>query len=391
MLVAGRLVRTFPLLFLLCFAHYISAQSILGGSGSGSGSGLGNGLLTAIPSVGDLLNTDPVEHPRDIETRMLFGIGVCLQAAEVTADSGGAAANSYPWLGLMLEGGASFTYRDRISLSVTGAWGFNGYMLNLDTAFNRVYHSTKRAEARLAWHTRGQRKRPDQWRFGLAMGGTFQQADERTEVNGPFQAFTMAPALTRPYLAPEIGYMGTTGKDRVEMSFRYVIHLDNGPAWTSNATMSGSQASYAATDDHLALVTRYHIGFRRKEEGLSPLHLPEGAREQDTLSALRCKRERITLRLWDDAEVDGDTVSVLLNGRPVLVAHKLTHDPVKLRLDMRYGQNEVEVIAHNEGRISPNTARGIVRRGKGKERMLIKTYRTRSQLLMIERGKHIKA
>jgi len=391
MLVAGRLVRTFPLLFLLCFAHYISAQSILGGSGSGSGSGLGNGLLTAIPSVGDLLNTDPVEHPRDIETRMLFGIGVCLQAAEVTADSGGAAANSYPWLGLMLEGGASFTYRDRISLSVTGAWGFNGYMLNLDTAFNRVYHSTKRAEARLAWHTRGQRKRPDQWRFGLAMGGTFQQADQRTEVNGPFQAFTMAPALTRPYLAPEIGYMGTTGKDRVEMSLRYVIHLDNGPAWTSNATMSGSQASYAATDDHLALVTRYHIGFRRKEEGISPLHLPEGDREQDTLSALRCKRERITLRLWDDAEVDGDTVSVLLNGRPVLVAHKLTHDPVKLRLDMRYGQNAVEVIAHNEGRIAPNTARGIVRRGKGKERMLIKTYRTRSQLLMIERGKRIKA
>jgi hypothetical protein len=49
------------------------------------------------------------------------------------------------------------------------------------------------------------------------------------------------------------------------------------------------------------------------------------------------------------------------------------------------------VIAHNEGRIAPNTARGIVRRGKGKERMLIKTYRTRSQLLMIERGKRIKA
>lgn len=233
-------MRAFPLLFLLCFAQAGHAQSLLGGSGTGSGAGLGDGLLNALPSVADLLNTDPVERARDIETRALFGFGVCFQAAEVTADSGGAAARSFPWLGLVLEGGASFTYRDRVSLSVTGGWGFTGYMLNLDTAFNRVYHSTKRAEVRLAWHTRGERKRPDQWRFGLAMGGTFQQADERTEVNGPFQAFTMAPSLTRPYLAPEIGYMGTTGKDRVEMSLRYVIHLDHGPAWTSNASMSGS-------------------------------------------------------------------------------------------------------------------------------------------------------
>jgi hypothetical protein len=155
--------------------------------------------------------------------------------------------------------------------------------------------------------------------------------------------------------------------------------------------MSGSQASYAATDDHLALMTRYHIGFRRREEGLPALHLPEGERDQDTLSMLHCKRERITLRLWDDAEMDGDTVSVLLNGRPVLVAHRLSHDPVKLRLDLRYGSNAIEVIAHNEGRIPPNTARGIVRRGKGREPMLIKTYRTRSQLLLIERGKRSKA
>jgi hypothetical protein len=384
-------MRTLPFVVLLFLAHAGHTQSLLGGSGTGSSGGLGNGLLDALPSVADLLNMDPVERPRDIETRVLFGLGVCLQAAEVTADSGSAKAHSYPWLGLMMEGGTSFTYRDRVSLTLTGAWGFTGYMLTLDTTFNRVYHTSKRAEARVAWHTHPRTGRQDQWRFGLALGGTFQQADERTDVNGPFQALTMAPALNRPYVAPEIGCISSTGKDRLEMSLRYVVHLDNGPAWTSNATMVGSQASYAGTDDHLALITRYHIGFRRKEQVFSTDPLPEGERLQDTLTALRCKRERITLRLWDDAEVDGDTVSVLLNGRPVLVAHKLSHDPVKLRLDMRYGTNAIEVIAHNEGRIPPNTARGIVRRGRGKEPMLIKTYRTHSQLLMIERGKRIKA
>jgi hypothetical protein len=352
---------------------------------------MGGGFLDALPNVREFLSTEPVDHPRDIESRVLFGFGISLQAAEVTADSGGTEAGSLPGLGLVLEGGGSFTYRDRVSLSIVGAWGFNGYMLNLDTIYQSLYHSSKRAEARLAWHSLSRQGHPRQWRFGLAAGGTFQQADERTEVIGPFQALIAAPELTRPYLAPEIGFIGSTGKDRVEVSLRYVLHLDDGPAWTSDASNGGVHASYAGSDDHLALMTRYHIGCRRERPGPGPIDLPEIEHTQDTLTALHCKRERITVQLWDDAEMDGDTVSVLLNGRPVLVAHQLDHDPVKLRLDLRYGTNTIEVIAHNEGRIAPNTARGIVRRGKGREDMKIKTYTTRSQLLMIERGKRTKA
>jgi len=106
----------------------------------------------------------------------------------------------------------------------------------------------------------------------------------------------------------------------------------------------------------------------------------------DTLPTFACKRQRVTLMLWDDAEVDGDTISVLLNGSPVLVQHGLGHEPVKLRLDLGYGYNQLQVIAHNEGRIPPNTARGILRRGKGKEQLLLKTGKKHGQMLVILRG-----
>jgi hypothetical protein len=106
----------------------------------------------------------------------------------------------------------------------------------------------------------------------------------------------------------------------------------------------------------------------------------------DTIPLMTCKRQRITLKLWDDAEMDGDTVSVLLNGEPALLAHCLQHKPVKLRLDMEYGHNQVQVLAHNEGRIPPNTARGILRRGKGREQLLLKTTRTHGELMVIVRG-----
>ena len=106
----------------------------------------------------------------------------------------------------------------------------------------------------------------------------------------------------------------------------------------------------------------------------------------DTLARLDTRRERVTLSLWDDAEVDGDTISVLLNGRPVLVAHGLSHEPIKLRLDLGYGYNQLQVIAHNEGRIPPNTARAILRRGKGREQLLLKTGKKHGQMLVIIRG-----
>jgi hypothetical protein len=77
----------------------------------------------------------------------------------------------------------------------------------------------------------------------LGYGGTFQQDDERaTERNGSL-AFTTAPQLSRPYIASEIGRFTAAGKDRMELSVRYVAHLHGGPAWTSNATLDGSTAS----------------------------------------------------------------------------------------------------------------------------------------------------
>ena len=43
-----------------------------------------------------------------------------------------------------------------------------------------------------------------------------------------------------------------------------------------------------------------------------------GRPKRDTLTTLATSRSRITLQLWDNAEYDGDTITVLLNDWPVL-------------------------------------------------------------------------
>ena len=48
----------------------------------------------------------------------------------------------------------------------------------------------------------------------------------------------------------------------------------------------------------------------------------------------------------------------------------------------RAGLNRLRVVAHNEGRVPPNTASCILRRGKGREALLIKTARDKDQVIV---------
>lgn len=376
---------------LLVFATIADAQSITGGTGvlKGGGSG-GGGLVTGaiggLAGAGKYMNDQPVPLARDIETRFYGGLHITLQAAKFSDKPSKLNTTCYPWPGFRLECGASFTYRDRVQLSTGGGWGATGYMMTLDSVTSSVYHGTKNAEARLAWHTLPKRGEPTQWTFGAGFGATFQRADERNSAKDGVSTSTVALRQVRPFVAPEVGRFTSSGKDRFEVAIRYVVHLDPTPAWTSTSAFNGSTATSQASDDNLALVVRYHLGSRKRVPTSAPAPPALEDVAMDTLPKLNTKRQRITLTLWDDAEVDGDTISVILNDRPVLIAHGLSHEPKKLRLDLEHGYNKLEVVALNEGRIPPNTARAILRRGHGKEELLIKTGRKRGKMMVIIRG-----
>ena len=377
--------------FLAVMASMATAQSVTGGTGvlqggGGGGGGLVTDVVGGLVGLGGYMNNEAVPLARDVETRVFGGLDITLQAAQFTQATSSARTICYPWPGFRLQGGSSFTYRDRLMLTVAGGWGVNGYMMTLDTAVQSVYHSNKNAELRLAWHTLPQRREPTQWTFGVGLGITFQQADDRSSNEDGIQTFTLATRQQRPYIATEIGRFTASGKDRFELALRYVTHLDHTPAWTSTISFNGTTATSEASDDHLALVLRYHLGFKKQGGPALPSSPALAEIDQDTLATLTCKRQRVTLSLWDDAEVDGDTISVLLNGKLVLASHGLTHEPVKLRIDLEYGHNTLQVVAHNEGRIPPNTARAILRRGKGKEQLLLKSGRDHGQMLIILRG-----
>ena len=80
---------------------------------------------------------------------------------------------------------------------------------------------------------------------------------------------------------------------------------------------------------------------------------------------LEISSDSIRVSLYDNGEIDGDTVSVFLNGKPVMVHQELTARAINLylTLDNSKDVNEISLFAENLGRIPPNTALMVVTDG----------------------------
>jgi hypothetical protein len=88
----------------------------------------------------------------------------------------------------------------------------------------------------------------------------------------------------------------------------------------------------------------------------------------------------IKLDFYDNAEIDGDSITVMLDNR-VLVSHqKLGLKPVSLeiKVDLEHPEQEVTMIADNLGSIPPNTAMLIITAAEKKYRLFMTSDKQRS-------------
>lgn len=94
-------------------------------------------------------------------------------------------------------------------------------------------------------------------------------------------------------------------------------------------------------------VVTYELPYKRKYyEGRKVTYIEE----------LTFKNSEITIEYWDHLKIDGDIISLYLNGTPVVSKYLLKREreitEIKLRTDM---PNDLFLYAHNEGQNPPNT------------------------------------
>jgi hypothetical protein len=88
-------------------------------------------------------------------------------------------------------------------------------------------------------------------------------------------------------------------------------------------------------------------------------------RINELVKTLTISNNQVTVKLFDNGEIDGDTISVYLDNKIVLSEKRLTATPLVLHFDMneQYDEHELTMVAENLGTIPPNTSLMIVEAG----------------------------
>jgi hypothetical protein len=97
------------------------------------------------------------------------------------------------------------------------------------------------------------------------------------------------------------------------------------------------------------------------------LNLKLKPREKELVQVIKLENPSIKIELYDNAEIDNDTITVLLNNKLLLYRRMLTDKPLTITLNA-FPNTDYELVmyADNLGSIPPNTALMVVTAGTKK-------------------------
>lgn len=102
--------------------------------------------------------------------------------------------------------------------------------------------------------------------------------------------------------------------------------------------------------------------------------------KEEKIPEIKVDTGDVRLRFFDNATVDGDSISVLVNKKVVLFHQLLSDTPViaMVKVSLENPMVEVEMVAENEGSIPPNTAFVEVLAGAVYHRLFLVSTKTKS-------------
>ncbi len=107
------------------------------------------------------------------------------------------------------------------------------------------------------------------------------------------------------------------------------------------------------------------------------------SRQNELIKTLEIKSDEITLKIYDNGDIDDDTISVYLDDRLVLSKKRLTAAPLTLtiKMDEENSEHVLVMVAENLGRIPPNTSLMIVNDGDKRHEVRITSTEQKNAMI----------
>jgi len=111
------------------------------------------------------------------------------------------------------------------------------------------------------------------------------------------------------------------------------------------------------------------------------------ARKNILQQEITVKTDSVRISFFDNGDVDGDSISVFMNGRPILTKQELDTRAITLyvKLDTTKAVNEISMFAENLGKYPPNTALMVIFDGENRNEIYLSSSLTQNATVRIRR------
>ena len=144
--------------------------------------------------------------------------------------------------------------------------------------------------------------------------------------------------------------------------YALTYHKGTGPEEQLRGSWTGrTMDNKAACPPGTIVLIRYEKSTFKQEVKLPP----ELNRKVELVREIRVDTGLIKIDFYDNGQIDGDTISVYVNGMPAASKKHLSAKPVSItvKIDLKRPEQEVIMVGENLGTIPPNTALMIVNAG----------------------------
>ena len=108
-----------------------------------------------------------------------------------------------------------------------------------------------------------------------------------------------------------------------------------------------------------------------------------GNRDLNVTDQVKVHAEQVLIKVWDRQTVDGDRISLNLNGEWILENYTLKKEKLELKVNLKEGLNIFVLHALNLGKIRPNTAAFTVDDGEKEHKVVLESNMKESGTLRI--------
>lgn len=160
-----------------------------------------------------------------------------------------------------------------------------------------------------------------------------------------------------------------------------------------SAARKDSPTAVMATPSNINAVTvipKPHIDssiIKKEKEKEEKLVKAFEARKNSYMKDIIVESDSLRISFYDNGDIDGDFISVFLNGKPVLTGKELSARAMNVYVELDKGKefNELSMFAENLGKFPPNTALMVITDGINRHELYLSSSLTQNAAVRIRR------